>query len=315
MQGVKKGAYVLKRNGHGFTLIELLVVIAIIAILAAILFPVFSQAREKARQSSCTSNIKNIALSHNMYASDYDEVLPNWVVRTCPPQPRFPGYGNNGIVALYHYTEFIDPYIRNKQIWFCPSASPGEERRQKDFAPGGPWGALPQPYLVLTDYGLATWGPGGDGSQNSPYWRWPGSTVGNSTTTWNLADGSQARACTGGIPACGSPNVNNPPCVDLMLMARLVAPAETVNYSDGYSGTAPPFFFQRIGMARHHKVDFTPDERAANPNLAIEDHPQGGLICGFADGHSKFLRRGDLFLKIVQRQSGLWVYQHISADR
>src|SRR5437588_11823617 len=61
---------------HGFTLIELLVVIAIIAILAAILFPVFAQARESARTSSCLSNDKQIGLSIKMYASDYDEKFP-----------------------------------------------------------------------------------------------------------------------------------------------------------------------------------------------------------------------------------------------
>jgi prepilin-type N-terminal cleavage/methylation domain len=305
----------MKRGRFGFTLIELLVVIAIIAILAAILFPVFSQAREKARQSSCTNNVRNIAMAHVMYAQDYDEVLPNWVVRTCPPQQRFPGYGSGGIVALYHFTEFLDPYVRNKQMWFCASASEGEERRVKDFGPGGAFEGLPQPYLVLTDYGLATWGPGGDGSQTAPYWRWPGSTVGNTTSTWTLVNGQSVSACGGGIPACGSPNVNNPPCVDLMPLARLARPSETINYSDGYSGTAPPAFFQRILMARHHKVDFTPEERAANPALAIEDHPLGSLVCGFADGHAKLMRRGMGGASAIVEIGGIWVYKHISADR
>ena len=63
----------MKRAAHGFTLIELLVVIAIIAILAAILFPVFAQAREKARQTSCLSNLKQIGTAAMMYAQDYDE--------------------------------------------------------------------------------------------------------------------------------------------------------------------------------------------------------------------------------------------------
>ena len=63
---------------EGFTLIELLVVIAIIAILAAILFPVFAQARAKARQTSCLSNIKQLTLGWTMYAQDYDESFPQW---------------------------------------------------------------------------------------------------------------------------------------------------------------------------------------------------------------------------------------------
>ena len=67
----------LRRRRQGFTLIELLVVIAIIAILAAILFPVFAKAREKARQISCTSNMKQLGLAFMQYQQDNDEVLPN----------------------------------------------------------------------------------------------------------------------------------------------------------------------------------------------------------------------------------------------
>lgn len=88
---------------NGFTLIELLVVIAIIAILAAILFPVFARAREKARQSSCLSNVKQIALGILMYAQDYDEVL----VPMANP-------GGN-------WTVLISPYVKNTQIFRCPS--------------------------------------------------------------------------------------------------------------------------------------------------------------------------------------------------
>ncbi|MBQ0104694.1 MAG: prepilin-type N-terminal cleavage/methylation domain-containing protein, partial [Armatimonadetes bacterium] len=66
----------MKFTKHGFTLIELLVVIAIIAILAAILFPVFAQAREKARQTSCLSNCKQLGTAITLYCDDYDETLP-----------------------------------------------------------------------------------------------------------------------------------------------------------------------------------------------------------------------------------------------
>jgi prepilin-type N-terminal cleavage/methylation domain-containing protein/prepilin-type processing-associated H-X9-DG protein len=94
----------------GFTLIELLVVIAIIAILAAILFPVFAKAREKARQTSCLSNVKQIALGLNMYAQDYDETYPtSWVQN---PEP----------VCCLTLWDLIQPYVGNAQIRGCPSS-------------------------------------------------------------------------------------------------------------------------------------------------------------------------------------------------
>ena len=92
----------------GFTLIELLVVIAIIAILAAILFPVFARAREKARQTSCLNNVKQIALGCHMYFQDYDEHLLNY---------RHERPGNTGI----KWQHMIEPYVKNAQIYLCPS--------------------------------------------------------------------------------------------------------------------------------------------------------------------------------------------------
>jgi len=94
---------------RGFTLIELLVVIAIIAILAAILFPVFARAREKARQSSCQSNLKQLSLGITMYAQDYDERLPY-------------RYYNNGVGRNW-CDHFVQPYINNTQVTICPSTN------------------------------------------------------------------------------------------------------------------------------------------------------------------------------------------------
>ncbi len=94
---------------RGFTLIELLVVIAIIAILAAILFPVFARAREKARQASCLSNTKQLGLAFMMYASDYDETIP-------------PTYlGNWRADAPTEWPDLIYPYVKNAQVFACPS--------------------------------------------------------------------------------------------------------------------------------------------------------------------------------------------------
>jgi prepilin-type N-terminal cleavage/methylation domain-containing protein/prepilin-type processing-associated H-X9-DG protein len=106
---------------RGFTLIELLVVIAIIAILAAILFPVFAQAREKARQSTCLSNLKQIGLAFRQYTQDYDEIMPwnnfstnaDTACATELARTHWRGYIANSLF----------PYTKNTGIWLCPSDS------------------------------------------------------------------------------------------------------------------------------------------------------------------------------------------------
>ena len=143
---------------RGFTLIELLVVIAIIAILAAILFPVFARAREKARQSSCLSNVKQIGLGMLMYVQDYDE--------------RFP--------TLYHgesprtdVVMKIDPYIMNLNIWDCPSAA--RETRKPNYSSLNQWSygynrrfnyrrlatvVRPADIVMFADATMDSWGTG-----------------------------------------------------------------------------------------------------------------------------------------------------------
>jgi prepilin-type N-terminal cleavage/methylation domain-containing protein/prepilin-type processing-associated H-X9-DG protein len=132
----------MKRSG--FTLIELLVVIAIIAILAAILFPVFAKAREKARQSSCLSNIKQIVLAGMQYSQDYDEGFPmhgcGWL--TSPP-------------TLCSVAQ-IHPYCKSLQIFRCPSnqqvalPAPGTNNRpdytlNQEYLAGQTLGAVTKP--------------------------------------------------------------------------------------------------------------------------------------------------------------------------
>jgi len=94
---------------RGFTLIELLVVIAIIAILAAILFPVFARAREKARQTACLSNVKQMALGMLMYVQDYDEHFPSYA------------QGSSSVSPWVFWPHQLQPYIKNWQIYQCSS--------------------------------------------------------------------------------------------------------------------------------------------------------------------------------------------------
>lgn len=103
----------IRRNDvkRGFTLIELLVVIAIIAILAAILFPVFARARENARKSSCQNNLKQLALGFKQYINDFDERYP-LVAVTAGSATGVPPYG---------WADALQPYIKNTQVYQCPS--------------------------------------------------------------------------------------------------------------------------------------------------------------------------------------------------
>jgi prepilin-type N-terminal cleavage/methylation domain-containing protein/prepilin-type processing-associated H-X9-DG protein len=97
-----------KKRVSAFTLIELLVVIAIIAILAAILFPVFARARENARRASCQSNLKQIGLGIMQYTQDYDERMPG-------------STANNGGDSYHSLSYYVNPYVKSTQIFKCPS--------------------------------------------------------------------------------------------------------------------------------------------------------------------------------------------------
>ena len=124
----------VRRRHGGFTLIELLVVIAIIAILAAMLFPVFARARESARKIQCLANVKNIATAVQMYLVDYDRFPPNHKDPAmldflnqqsgdgCIPY----GYGRyNGANPFLRWPVILEEYVKNRDVWWCPSLQHG----------------------------------------------------------------------------------------------------------------------------------------------------------------------------------------------
>jgi len=149
---------VLQRQ-RGFTLIELLVVIAIIAILAAMLFPVFARARESARKIQCLANVKNIATAVQMYLTDYEKFPPR---EHRPEAEEFfstaPGGGRSAPVSecnhkyhanpLLRWPVIFEEYVKNREVWRCPSAkvTNGASWIVPDYPPGG-WLA----YLIATE--------------------------------------------------------------------------------------------------------------------------------------------------------------------
>src|SRR5436190_13025615 len=121
------------RKRNGFTLIELLVVIAVMAILVAILFPVFAQAREKARQASCLSNLKQIGAAMLIYTEDYDTRYPGggefrWELWAPGPQGSWDKLPTAccGDVARRNVAVLLQPYLRNTHVFLCPSDPKGE---------------------------------------------------------------------------------------------------------------------------------------------------------------------------------------------
>jgi prepilin-type N-terminal cleavage/methylation domain-containing protein/prepilin-type processing-associated H-X9-DG protein len=159
---------------RGFTLIELLVVIAIIAILAAILFPVFARAREKARQATCGSNLKQWMTSALMYAQDYDERFPQHGTR-CSGDPTHV----NDVCQL----DKLQPYVKNTQLRECPS-NPGVVDYGWNLAHSDIWGGpilakfrFPSETVVLACT-----------NRGAPYIRWPKGTNCCTATTACLSD-------------------------------------------------------------------------------------------------------------------------------
>ena len=267
------------KTRNGFTLIELLVVIAIIAILAAILFPVFAQAREKARQAACQSNLKQIGTAVLMYVQDYDETMPPWTSDACG------GINAFNFQSLYYFT--LDPYIKNgaqrdtptantgqlKGVWSCPSAKP----------------QLPD---AVAGYAYNFFGLGG--TANCP-------TV--------LPNGLGA----GNAPFNGVRYKYPAP------IAELARPAETIVMLDGNQLARPPVDYAvnaqvvRLAVWGSHQIG----TGVITPALGGSANPVTGgtlnrLMTGrfttviYADGHVKTVNTQTLLPRAIVMENGAW---------
>lgn len=127
-----------------FTLIELLVVVCVFLLLAAVLLPVFAQARDAARRADCLANLHQLSQAHRLYMQDYEETLPTFYQRSDRGYRLWP--------------EFLLPYFRDPRILDQGFATHDERA-------GTNW---------LADYAMCSWGPGGKGTAEKPYFRWPG---------------------------------------------------------------------------------------------------------------------------------------------
>jgi type II secretory pathway pseudopilin PulG len=181
----------VRRHRIGLTLLELLTVVALLAILASLMFPVVVAARDAGRRSRCLTNLRHLALAHRMYADDQDGVLLPW---------QF--LGPQGPVV---WPELLQPYMHAAGI-----LDDGFHRQTK--WPGTQWQA---------DYALCSWGPGGKGTANAPYWRWPGAPAGRPGRSQG------------------------------MTLAEVLRPAEVLQMTDGLTTRYPRSWGQCWILSRH----------------------------------------------------------------
>jgi prepilin-type N-terminal cleavage/methylation domain-containing protein/prepilin-type processing-associated H-X9-DG protein len=261
---------------RGFTLIELLVVIAIIAILAAILFPVFAQARAKARQASCTSNVKQLTLGFMMYVQDYDETFPFWNWGD--------SYGS-GSKTPNHFESFwvnaIYPYVKNGGVYACPSSNDRSTLYQ-NLA----WAWLQQSQFPTSGFVQA---------------------MINQTVNYGMSEPLETgNACgTNGESGCADAGLPQP--ANTLLMADC-----NVGLTTGWAPSNDPndplhhYIISRVaypnspagcwsntatcGTAQVDIGDYRSDISPNYPTFDQQTRHSGGNIIGYADGHAKFLK-------------------------
>ena len=254
------------RRPRGFTLIELLVVIAIIAILAAILFPVFAQAREAARKTQCSSNLRQIGTAIEMYKQDVDGFYP----------PAQMGSG----ASLLSWPTIIVPYLKNEGVFVCPSGEAGATT--KDLG-GNP--AVTGAYYGITDTACAANSPyqkaTGDGSDLSigkvnklSYGR---NVIPDDKTKWFSA-GFNNGGKSGFVTTGTTLGINE---------AAVEDTAGTIHVFDAW--TTQCYNGNSIrGIQDESRTDHFSNATASK----VANRHQGGFNATFGDGHAKWIRWG-----------------------
>lgn len=226
----------MRRHRAAFTLIELLVVIAIIAILAAILFPVFAQAREKARQTSCLSNHKQLALAALSYSSDYDEKFPI-VGGAEEPYTALEGVRNSANLPYNGWSLVMQPYIKNRGVFLCPSMPPTFEGTGVCAKYNG---------RPITNHYSYNYLVGSDDSYPSgDYWRSP-----DTSTRWNTPRTQAAIARPANVVlfqhsnslqpygrswGCTYVTIETPDFINKLRMRVLHSNGDNISFADGHA--------------------------------------------------------------------------------
>ena len=257
-------------RASAFTLIELLVVIAIIAILAAILFPVFAQARAKARQAACLSNLKQVGTAVLMYIQDSDDTYPP--SQTPLPSPPAPA---GGVIS---WPTIVYPYVKNEGVFVCPDGEDSVKNVQLSVTTSAQYCGIT---TANTRFSPAATGDGSTkgyglvnalsygrnliplGTSNSANW----STVGFANAA---KSGFVTATTTAGIPD-----------------ADVQEPATTIHIMDAWTTQCDQGNSIR-GIQQEIRTDHYPDATASK----VANRHNGGFVALYGDGHTKWLKWG-----------------------